>query len=152
LLEECQARATLNQAIRAKAEEVTGVKMLWTPSFPAPRLNLAFAWFARNQVTKRALGEPISSLEVEIREYEGRSLQTLGNFTLAEGLSDARQVRQQLDGVIAEMVAAPETKRAVQTYQDLEAKVAEVREIVEEYLLLHYLAGRCSICKKLEGQ
>jgi hypothetical protein len=147
LLEECQARATLNRAIWAKAEEVTGVKMLWILQPPAPRLNLAFVWWARNQITKRALGEPLSSLEEEIREDEEGSLQTLDNFILAEGLADTRQARQQLEGVIAEMVAAPETERAVQTYQNLEAKVAEVRETVEEYLLLHYLAGCCSICK-----
>jgi hypothetical protein len=152
LLEECQARAALNQAIRAKAEEATGLKTLWNPNFPESHLTLAFAWFARNQITKRALGEPLSSLEEEIREYERRSLQTLGNSTLAEELSDTRQVKQQLEGVIAEMVAAPETKRAVQTYQNLQAKVREFRETVEEYLLLRHLAGRCSICKKLGGQ
>jgi hypothetical protein len=152
LLEECQARATLNQMIRAKAEEVTGVKMLWTPQPPAPRLNLAFVWWARNQITKRALGEPLSSLEEEIREYEGGSLQTLDDFILAEGVPDARQARQQLEGVMADMVEAPETKRAVQTYQNLQVKVAEVRDTVEEYLLLRHLPGRCSICKKLGGQ
>ena len=151
LLEECQARAELNRVIRTRAREATGLNVLLLPQSQQPHLTCAFSWIARSHVTMRALDEPLVSLKGGICACEGGILR-VGSFTIAEWLSDTGMVKQQLEGVTAAMVEASETKRAVQTYQKLQAKVMEVRDSLEEYLLLRHLAGRCKICKKLAGQ
>ena len=71
LLDKCQARASLNGAIRNKAEQDFGMPVLWGTGHHGPYLAASMVGWARAAVSRVALGEQFPEINKEFREVEG---------------------------------------------------------------------------------
>jgi hypothetical protein len=67
-------------------------------------------------------------------------------------MPDPEKVKKDLEKTVAILVRSAEAGDAAQTHQNLRDSTNKVREELEDYLLLHHIPGRCSICQKLGGQ
>ena len=152
LLEELQARAGVNRAIRKKVEEVFGHRVGLRPAPQQPWLAPRLAWWLRARLTNVALGNHIRDVEEELRKTSTGGLETASGQPLADALGDTGNAIQQLRDTIAAMAGCDEVATAAQTHRDLHDKTERVHDALDEYLLIHHILGRCGLCKKLGGQ
>ncbi len=154
VLEDFRARAACNRAIRARAEELFGLKVLSRAYGPTmPYLAHALVRWVRAQVT---LGEfrDAESL-VRDRVIDGQSDLNVEGYYLVANLPDPQSRKQataQLVRTIEAVAAMPEVAVARQTYRTVEAKTSTALAELEEYLLIHHISGDCGLCQKLRGQ
>ena len=149
-LDEGEARADLSRAIAGKAESTFGLPVKGMSG--EPRLTPALVRSTRVEVTKRMLGEPASDLASRLR-VDGRRLNDpTTTADLAEQVEEPDRIKDRLPKMIDEMLLSPEAEHAARTHRDLQDRSRRVREAAEEYVLLHHIRGRCSLCRKLGGQ
>ena len=149
LLDEVEAREALSRAITEKAEATFGLPVNRTSR--EPRLTTTLVRLIDVEVTKRALGEPASDLTSRLQADGERLDDPITSTYLAEHVAEPARVKDGLPLMIEELVASPEAERAAQTHRDLQHRSRKVRETAEEYILLHHIRGRCSLCRKLGG-
>jgi len=154
LLEEIKARARLNQATGEKAKQVFRHPVLLDSVEQEPRLTQALPPFVRAEVTGHHLGQPLVNLQDRLRVQHCRLEDPQSGRYLAEHLHPeaAEKAIENLRGLMELMVNTDEVRQAAGTYRELESRTTKVRTALEEYQLLHYIRGTCSLCKKLGGQ
>jgi hypothetical protein len=152
LLEELQGRAALNRAIREKVEKVFALRVSWRPAPQTPWLAPSLVWWIRVRLTQLALGNYVPHVEEEIRDTPRDGWETQSRQTLTEYLPDMKKGKEQLQNTMTAMAGRAEVEAAAQNYQDLQEKTKRVYDALEELLLIHHIAGRCGLCKKLGGQ
>lgn len=149
LLEECKARAALNRHIKEKVEAATSLYMLSVNQLRAPCVMASLASMVKGLVTHRALSSPESNTLMQIHVSGPGMLATLGNRVVAEFVKEPEQVKEHLLAVVEEVTNSPETRRAADTYRSVQHNAGELRDTVEDYLILRYISGSCRICKLL---
>ena len=149
LMEEFQRRAELNRAIRKKAEEVFGLAVSWRREPQEPCLSPGTIWWTRTRLTNIALGNYVPAVDEEIRETSPGSLETKYGQLLTQGLEEPKT---HIEHIIAAMSGHGEVNAAAQSFNNLQAITTNVHNAIDEYLLIHHIPGRCSLCKKLGGQ
>ena len=148
LLEELQARAQLNRAIREKAQQNFNLPIQSDSTHPY--LTPAIVPFIRTEITKRAPGEPATNLADSVTRVDG-ILHHQGH-PLAENLVDTDRALDNLTATLRAMSGAPEAQAAAQAHRKLEDSSKKACDELEDYLLLHHIPGRCGLCRKLGGQ
>lgn len=151
LLEKCQARASLNGAIRNKAEQDFGMPVLWGTGHHGPHLAASMVGWARAAVSRVALGEQVPEINKEFREVEGGRLATVNGLLIAAGIEDSGELGERLQNTLEALAGLPEVGVEAFTYRTFQDKCVNVHRALEEYLLIHHLPGRCSLCRKLGG-
>jgi hypothetical protein len=152
LLEEFRGRAALNRTILEKVQDVFALKVSRRPEPQTSWLAPSIVWWIRTRVSNLALGNYVPSVEEAIRETPRDGWESRTGQTLAEHLEDRNKGREQLQNAIEAMAGSAEVEVATQNYRDLENKTMRVNDALEELLLIHYIPGRCSLCKKLGAQ
>jgi hypothetical protein len=147
LLEELQAQAALNRAI--KAQGILGL-LVFAPSSEHSYSTTSLVNLVRVEVIRRALGEPPTSAFRSARV--GINSLPPGDYILPHPPQDADKAVGDLSSTVEAMTGSPEGEQAARARRKLEDSSTKAREEIEAYLLLHYIPGRCSLCKKLGGQ
>ncbi len=152
LLKEIQARAALNNVIKKKVEIRCTLPVLVQSKEQHPHLTPAIIRLTQNEVSSRALGEPPSDFPARL-EVSGGSLNDHRTaHYLTERVAEPQKVKDGLTDVIGYLVNSDEAKGVAQAYRELIECTRRTRDQLEDYLLLHHIPGRCSLCKKLGGQ
>jgi len=151
LLDKCQARASLNGAIRNKAEQDFGMPVLWGTGHHGPYLAASMVGWARAFLSRVALGEQYPEINKEFREVEGGRLATVNGLLIAAGIEDFVEWGERLQKTLEALAGLPEVGLEASTYRTFQDKCVNVHRALEEYLLIHHLPGRCSLCRKLGG-
>ena len=151
LLDECQARAGLNRAIRNKAEEDFGMPVVWETGHRGPHLAAAMVGWARTAASRVAQGEQAPEITKEVRWVEGGRLETVNGLLLSAGIEDSGEWEERLQKTLEALAGLPEVGVAALAYRTLQDKCTNVHRALEEYLLIHHLPGRCGLCRKLGG-
>ena len=68
---------------------------------------------------------------------------------IAENLPDTEEAMKGLAMLIAQLSKSKEVASLADAYQLVEKRTRKARDTIEDYLLLHHIPGRCSVCKKL---
>lgn len=148
-LEELQARAVLNQAIRLRTEKDFGLEVQWDSRHEGPYLGAQLVSWARIGAMKSALGQYVPDLAEEVREVEGGRLETGPGQGIATRLEDTAKAKEQLLKTVGALSSLPEVDMAVRAYHKLQDVTGKVHEALEECVLIHHVPGRCDLCKKL---
>ena len=151
LLEELWRRAELNRALRTEAEQVFGLVVGWRPGSSEPWLAPGSVWWMRARLTKLTLGNYVPDLDGEVRETSGGGLEARSGQWIADNLEDTQTAKAQLQETLEKMTNRAEVGSAAQSYSNLQIRTARVHDALDEFLLIHHLPGRCSLCKKLGG-
>ncbi len=67
-------------------------------------------------------------------------------------MAEPEKVKDALSGIIRGLVDSAEARGMARAHQELIDCTRKTRDELEDYLLLHHIPGRCSLCKKLGGQ
>ena len=152
LLKEVQARAALSHAIKKKVEVKYELPVLVQSTGQQPHLTLAAIRLTQTEVVSRSLGEPPSDF-LERLEVSGGSLNDPRTASyLTEYVAEPEKVKDALSGIIRGLVDSAEARGMARVHQELIDCTRKTRDELEDYLLLHHIPGRCSLCKKLGGQ
>ncbi len=107
--------------------------------------------WARAAVSRVALGEQFPEINKEFREVEGGRLATVNGLLIAAGIEDSGELGERLQNTLEALAGLPEVGVEAFTYRTFQDKCVNVHRALEEYLLIHHLPGRCSLCRKLGG-
>ena len=151
LLEECQARASLNLAIRIKVEEAFELPVLWGTGHHKPHLAAPMVGWVRTAASRVSGGEQASEVIKEVKGVEGDRMETVYGLRLAIGVQEPGKWGERLEKTIKALAGLPEAKVPALTFRNLHNKSANVQRALEEHLLIHHLPGRCNLCRKLGG-
>lgn len=151
LLNDCQGIASLNRAIKNRAEESFGMLVLWGSGHQAPYLAAPLVGWARAAAVRVADGEPVPEVTKEVREVEAGRLESLNGLLIAVGIQADGEWEQRLQKTVEGLIGLDEVGSAARTGKILQDKRTNVYQSLEEYLLVHHLPGRCSLCRKLGG-
>ena len=152
LLHELQCRAALNRSIRSRVEEIFGLQVGATPQPGGPRLMPAAIWWVRTRLTQKELGEYVPELEDDIRQASTGGLESKSGRWLADHLVDTEKGVGQLYESITVMSGSEVAKAAAESFVNLRLLSARVHDAIDEILFVHFIPGRCSLCRKLGGQ
>ncbi len=152
LLKEIQARAALNNVIKKKVEVKCGLPVLVQSKEQQPHLTSAIIRLTQAEVANRSLGEPPSDFPARLEVSGGSLNDNRTAHYLTERVAEPQKVKDGLTDVIGYLVDSDEAKGVAQAYRELIECTRRTRDQLEDYLLLHHIPGRCSLCKKLGGQ
>ena len=152
LLKEVQARAALIHAIKKRIEEKCGLPVLVQSKEQQPHLTSAIIRLTQTEVANRSLGEPPSDFPARLQASGGSLNDTRTASYLTEYVADPEKVKDALTKIIADLVNSAESRGWARVHQELRDCTRKTRDEMEDYLLLHHIPGRCSLCKKLGGQ
>jgi len=152
LLKEVQARAALSHAIKKKVEVKCGLPVLVQSRGQQPRLTSAIIRLTQTEVTSRSLGEPPSDFPARLQANEGSLDDPRTSSYLTEYVAEPEKVKDALMEMVEDLVDSAEARVVAQVHRELRDCTRRTRDEMEDYLLLHHIPGRCSLCKKLGGQ
>jgi len=152
LLKEVQARAALSHAIKKRIEVACGLPVLVQSKEQQPHLTTAIIRLIQTEVANRSLGEPPSDFPARLQASGGSLNDTRTASYLTEYVAEPEKVKYALSGIIRGLVDSDEARGMVRVHQELIDCTRKTRDEMEDYLLLHHIPGRCSLCKKLGGQ
>jgi len=152
LLKELQARAVLSHALKNKIERISSVPVLAQSSEQQPRLTPAIIRLTQTEIVKRSLGESPSDFPARL-EVSGGSLNDPRTASfLTEYVMDQGKVKDALTEIVGNSADFAEARSMARIHHELIDYTRKTRDELEDYLLLHHIPGRCSLCKKLGGQ
>jgi hypothetical protein len=152
LLKELQARAALSHVIKKIIEVKCGLPVLVQSKEQQPHLTSAIIRLTQTEVANRSLGEPPSDFPARLQASGGSLNDTRTASYLTEYVAEPEKVKDALSGIIRGLVDSAETRSMARVHQELRDCTRKTRDEMEDYLLLHHIPGRCSLCKKLGGQ
>lgn len=152
LLKEVQARAALSHAIKKKIEVECGWPVLVKSTGQQPRLTPAIIYLTQTEVASQSLGEQPSDFPSRLQVRGGSLNDPRTASYLTEYVAEPEKVKDALTGIVGDLVDSAEARDAAQTHRDIRDCTRRTRDELEDYLLLHHIPGRCSLCKKLGGQ
>ena len=125
--------------------------VLWGSGHQAPYLAASLVRWAQTAAVRVAEGKPVPEVTEEVREVEAGRLESLNGLSIAVGIGAVGEWEQRLQKTVEDSVALDEVGVAAHTGKNLQEKRTSVYQSLEEYLLVHHLPGRCSLCRKLGG-
>ncbi len=152
LLKEVQARATLCHVIKKRIEVTCGLPVLVQSKEQQPHLTSAIIRLTQTEVANRSLGEPPSDFPARLQASGGSLNDTRTASYLTEYVAEPEKVKDALSGIIQGLVDSDEARGMARVHRELIDYTRKTRDELEDYLLLHHIPGRCSLCKKLGGQ
>lgn len=79
-------------------------------------------------------------------------LYLLTNHHWIISITTPEKVKDALTKIIRVLVDSDEARSMARVHRELIDYTRKTRDELEDYLLLHHIPGRCSLCKKLGGQ
>lgn len=149
-LVEFQARRSLNGLIREVAEKTLELKLTGHGS-EQKQINPNLISRVRIAVTAESLGLAQQHL-IQDLTWNGSTLMYRSTEGLLRIENPSDQVLERLAKVIDSVKSSDALTAARDAYRSLERVVGRGSDHAQEYLLLHHVPGRCSICRKLGGQ
>jgi len=151
LLGDCQATAGLNRGARNRAEEEFGIPVLWGSGHPEPHLAAPLVRWSITAACRVTRGEKACDVVEEVRDVGGGRLEAVNGLLIAMGMESYKDWKVKLRKVVKEMAVSSELEDAMMARQKLQQVTGNLHRALEEYLLIHHLPGRCSLCRKLGG-
>ena len=152
LLKEVQARAALSHAIKKKVEVKCSLPVLVQSTGQQPHLTPAVIRLTQTEVASRSLGEPPSDFPSRLQVREGSLDDPRTASYLTQWVAEPEKIKDALTEIVGDLVDSAEARGAAQVHRELMDCTRRTRDELEDYLLLHHIPGRCSLCKKLGGQ
>ena len=152
LLKEVQARATLCHVIKKRIEVTCGLPVLVQYKEQQPHLTSAIIRLTQTEVANRSLGEPPSDFPSRLQASGGSLNDPRTARYLTEYVAEPEKVKDALTEIVGDLVDSAEARSMARVHQELIDCTRRTRDEMEDYLLLHHIPGRCSLCKKLGGQ
>jgi hypothetical protein len=152
LLKEVQARAALSHAIKKKIEVKCGLPVLVQSTGQQPRLTPAIIRLTQTEVASRSLGELPSDFPARLQVNGGSLDDPRTASYLTEYVAEPEKVKDALTEIVGDLVDSAEARDVALVHRELMDCTKRTRDEMEDYLLLHHIPGRCSLCKKLGGQ
>ena len=148
LLDELLARAHLNRDIASEAKEIFDAPVKVQADHRERVLTTALPPYVRELLVTKALGEDpgLEDLVQKDNELQDRRK----NLTLGRNVGE--DAREEFFRLLAAMKSVESVQKMVDTHRQLKDRTEKVRALLEEYLLLHYIRGRCNLCKTLGGR
>ena len=125
--------------------------VLWGSGHQAPYLAAPMVGWARTAAVRVTEGEQVPEVTKEVREMEAGRLESLNGLLIAVGIEADGEWEQRLQKTVKDLVGLDEVEVSARTGKNLQDKRTNVYQSLEEYLLVHHLPGRCSLCRKLGG-
>lgn len=148
LLDELLARAHLNRDIASKAKTIFDASIKVQADHRERVLTTALPPYVREMLVSEALGEKPQPIDLV---QQGKELQDRRmNRTLAVNVGE--DAKEKFSRLLAAMKSMESVRKMVDTHRQLKDRTEKVGALLEEYLLLHYIRGRCNLCKKLGGR
>lgn len=146
-----KSRWELTMAIKNLAKEEIHLPVLGASS-DQPRITPQLIALARQTVMQDAFGQPYIDPSGEL-EWQGSNLvHTRHGVTLVvRSMADDVTIGQ-VKVVMRAATDLTEPRAEAEEYRALESATDKVHGECEQYRLMHFVAGRCSICKRLGGQ
>ena len=149
---EVNARLELLDAIRSKAEERTGCGS--SREFQGtPCLLPLYPWGIYQYVLHRLLGINLHPIERRNFVVEADGLikfQGIGNqVDVARAPGKEKGVVDSVFEILDEAEAWPEVIQLSRVHHEDDLQVTKVRGMLEELELIHYIPGRCALCRRL---
>ena len=152
LLKELQARAALSHVIKKIIEVKCGLPVLVQYKEQQPHLTSAIIRLTQTEVANRSLGEPPSDFPARLQASGGSLNDTRTASYLTEYVAEPEKVKDALKEIVGDLVDSATAMTVAQVHRELRDCTRRTRDELEDYLLLHHIPGRCSLCKKLGGQ
>ena len=152
VLKEVQARAALSHAIKKKIEVKCGLPVLVQSTGQQPRLTPAIIRLTQTEVASRSLGELPSDFPARLQANGGSLDDPRTASYLTEYVAEPEKVKDALTEIVGDVVDSAEARDVARVHRELRDCTRRTRDEMEDYLLLHHIPGRCSLCKKLGGQ
>lgn len=150
-LKEEQTSWTLTLAIKDLAKHEFTLPVL-SGARNQPRIAPHLISLVRDSWIGASLGKSIRDLSEEL-EWEGHNLiHTRSRITLVARTEPDEVTQKQFKTLMEKAMNLAELKNEAEAFLALESATRKVHEQCEQYRLLHFIAGRCAICKKLGGQ
>ncbi len=149
LLKEIQTRAAMGNAIKKTVELKCGLPVLTRPNGEQPNLTPAATYLTETEVASRSLGEPPSDFPARLQLSEGALFDPKTSSYLTQWVAESEKVKNILTEIVKSMVRSPEAKALSKAHPKLVDCTRKTRDQIEDYLVLHHIPGRCSLCKKL---
>ena len=151
LVVELKARAKLNQKIVEILQGKFKLQVLFADSKAEPHFTHEMPQFVRVIATMRALGWSTNEIERRLVHADKELRDQYTSRTLASNIDNGEELRQEVLSLVGSKSTTDEGAGAAVYNSVLRAKTAKVQDVLEEYELLHYVRGTCSMCKKLGG-
>ena len=148
-LDELNRRAELNRTIRKHAEKIFGLNVGLRGGPEEPWLAPAAITWVRTRLTNDALGNYVRTFDEDLTETSPGSLRSLYGQELTMGIEEAKD---KLQRTLTAMEGSREVTAAVESYKHLQEMTENIHDAIDEYLLIHYITGKCGLCQKLGGQ
>ena len=117
-----------------------------------PYLTSAIIRLTQTEVANRSLDEPPSDFPARLEVSGGSLNDTRTASYLTQYVAEPEKVKDALSAIIRGLVDSAEARGMARVHQELIDCTRKTRDELEDYLLLHHIPGRCSLCKKLGGQ
>ncbi|MCH7705799.1 MAG: hypothetical protein IIB33_01980 [Chloroflexi bacterium] len=149
LLSELKGRAALNRIIVREAQAVFGLSIRMSGKRQEPHLTRGFPYFVRAVVTGRALEQPMPEIGDRL-EWIGDELKdSVNSRTLGVHMEEGEKSIERVAVMVEKLASQPQAIEAARAHTELVSRTGKVQDILEDYRLLHYIRGVCSMCKKL---
>jgi len=151
LLEMLQARAELNRMIQRSIEDIFRLRITWVERPNEPNLRPALVSWLGWIVTKTAGGAPVPDPARQVNEEGPGRIVGPAGAPFAKFVEDPDPKLEMLWNTIPRLVSSSEAQVASRTESEILLRTTTVRETLEELMLIHFVPGKCSICRKLGG-
>ncbi len=117
-----------------------------------PHLTSAIIRLTQTEVANRSLSKPPSDFPARLQVSGGSLDDPRTASYLTEYVAEPQKVKDALTEIVGHLVNSAESRGWARVHQELRDCTRKTRDELEDYLLLHHIPGRCSLCKKLGGQ
>lgn len=146
LLEELQARATLNRAVAEKAADIFNAPLKSTSKVNEPSLTNVLPLFVSHHLIRRKGGDE-QKLGDRVKLENGGLHDLRSSSILGTCLGD--NALKCLGRLLDDVERSSSFKEMVEAHEHSMRCVKRFHLAIEEYQLLHYIRGTCRICKRL---
>jgi len=149
LLDELQTRAKLNRAIAEKAADIFNAPVRSASEAGEPSLTNVLPPFVGHYLMQRKGGtaEKLS----DVVKLERRGLHDLRSNSIL-GTNLEVNAPEFLARLLDDVERTDSMKEMLEAHEHLRRCVKQVHLAIEQYYLIHYIRGICSICKRLGGR
>lgn len=151
LREMLRARAQLNRTVQGAVEEIFEAPVLWAPGPKESHLSTAFVSWLGWTLTKKAGGAPLPDPAGEVKAESPSRLAGRGGAVFATEVRDAVPKLAMLWQEMPELVSAEPAQAASRTEGELIQRTRRVKDTLEGLLLIPFVPGTCSNCRRLGG-
>lgn len=157
LLSELVARADLNRTIVHEVKTVFKAPVQMAFTTQESHLNHVFPPLVRAAAVRQLLGDRSDDFVRRFSWSGDELMDHQTNRALGRLPGDREKVLEGIAALVEQLATKPRSASSApasalkEAHRELVAQTEKVRDVLDDYRSLHYVAGLCSACKKLAG-